>query len=102
MEINKFFKLDEEILTITIDGEFNRDLSILVQEKLDGYEKTDIKKIIFDLKDMTFVASSGLRIFIYAQEEITPNVEVIVTNAKNLVKKVINMSGVKGILNIIE
>ncbi len=102
MEVSQFFKVEDNVLSVTVEGEFDRDLALLVQEKLDGYKDKKLKKIIFDLKQLSFLASSGLRVFIYSKEQVTPDVEVIVTDAKDIIKRVIKMSGVSGLLNIIE
>jgi anti-sigma B factor antagonist len=102
MNVNKFFKLEGNVLSVTIEGEFDRDLALLVQEKLDEYKDKTLNKIVFNLNRLSFLASSGLRVFIYAKEQITPDVEVVITEAKDIIKRVVKMSGINGLLNIIK
>ena len=47
MDVSKFFKLDSDILSVTVEGRFDRDLALLVQDKLDEYK---VQRIYRDAK----------------------------------------------------
>jgi len=69
---------------------------------LEEYDINGIKKIIFDLSDVTFVASSGIRVFIVAKKRLITEMDVDVIGAKGTVLSVIQMSGVNSFINVIE
>lgn len=102
MKVKNFFSLSDGVLSVKVIGEFDRDLALAVQEILDDYSKEKIDKIIFDISKLDFLASSGLRVFIYAKENVCSNVEVNAVHAKEIIKRVIKMSGINSIIEIEE
>jgi len=51
---------------------------------------------------VTFVASSGIRVFIVAKKRLITEMDVDVIGAKGTVLSVIQMSGVNSFINVIE
>ena len=95
-------KKEEKYLKVQIAGEFDAILAKNLQAELEQYKNDDdIKKVIFDLNETTHIASSGLRIIIFAEERLTAGCNVTILNAKDIVLEVIKMSGIDAFVNLV-
>jgi len=93
---------EADILKITISGEFTENVAATLQKKLEGYIDHDIERVVFDFKETTFLASSGLRILFLAKKRIKKGMEVDIVNAGAAVLKILKMSGQTHEFNIID
>ncbi len=96
MQINKVF--DNDTLIITLNGRLDSLSSPLLEKELS--ELSDVKNITFDLKDLNYVSSAGLRIFLKAQKYMKNKGEMKLINVCPLVKEVLDFTGFSDILTI--
>jgi anti-anti-sigma factor len=89
-------------LIVKLSGEFDIEAANTVQAKLEEYDIKDINKVIFDLNDVTFIASSGIRVFIIAKDCLKGDMDVDVINAKGRILNIIKMSGANCFINVVE
>ena len=89
------------VLKIMISGDFTANVAATVQEKLEGYRDHDVAKVVFDFKEITFLASSGLRVLIFAKKRIKEGMEVDIVNAGANARKILKMSGLIDVFNMI-
>ena len=61
---------------------------------------SDVKKLIFNLKDMEYTSSAGLRIFLKAQKLMNNQGEMIIENVQADVMEVFEMTGFTDFLTI--
>ena len=92
---------EADVLKIMISGDFTANVAATVQEKLEGYRDHGIAKVVFDFKEMTFLASSGLRVLIFAKKRIKEGIEVDIVNAGTAAQKILKMSGLIDVFNMI-
>ena len=100
MEINK--KLENGTLTINLVGRLDAVTSIELDKELktslDG-----VKELIFDLIQLDYIASAGLRILLKYQKFMDKNGnEMKIKNVKDEVKEVLDMTGFSDFLHIID
>ena len=93
---------ESNVLTAKLAGEFDTDAASEFQKQLEEYDVNGIDKIVFDLSDVTFVASSGIRVFIVAKKRLITDMDVEVIGAKGIVLSIIQMSGVNSFINVVE
>ena len=69
-------------------------------EKVISDELEGITKLIFDLKDMEYISSAGLRVLLTAQKKMKKQGEMELCNVGELAMEVFEVTGFAGILNI--
>jgi anti-anti-sigma factor len=93
----------ENYVTVQISGEFDAILAKSAQKELEQFKKDDkLEEVIFDFAETTHIASSGLRIIIFAEERLATGCSVTIKNAQDIVLEVIKMSGIDAFVNLIE
>ena len=100
MEIQK--QLENTTLTVALIGRLDAvtamDLDKELKASLNG-----VKELIFDLAQLDYIASAGLRILLKYQKLMDKNGnEMKIKNVKAEVKEVLDMTGFSDFLNIID
>lgn len=96
MDIKK--ECDNDTLIIKLAGRLDSLSSQQLENELN--DLNDIKNIIFDLKDLNYVSSAGLRIFLKMQKYMKSKGEMKLINVCPLVKEVFDFTGFSDILTI--
>ena len=99
MESSFTLNVENGVVSITIAGRLdhtNAPAALAELEKLIGQQ---VNKVIFWAKDLVYIASSGLRVIIYAKKKINPNADVYIIGAQEEVLDVIQMTGLDNFLN---
>lgn len=88
-----------EKLTICLDGRLDTvtapELESFLMENLEG-----VKSLVFDLKEMDYTSSAGLRIFLKAQKLMTGRGEMVIENVQEDVMEVFEITGFTDFLTI--
>lgn len=88
-------------ITLYIDGPLDALHLQDLQNKVDSLENVEAQIVILECSDMTYICSSGLRIFLEMHKNVTArNGKLIIKNLQPLVKNVFDMTGFSQILNI--
>lgn len=97
-------KIIGNVLIIYLKGELDHHMSKNIKDKIDYIIiKNNIKKIIFDFKNVTFMDSSGIGMVIGRYNFIkNANGKVGVVNINDKLKKIFDMSGVFSIIDLFE
>ena len=66
-----------------------------IQGKLDG-----VKSLVIDLKNVEYISSAGLRIFLAAQKVMNKQGSMVVKNASSAIKEIFEVTGFCDILTI--
>lgn len=86
-------------LTIEIEGRIDavtaHDVGKVLEESLDG-----VKELIFDLKDLEYTSSAGLREFLGAQQIMEEQGSMLIRNVNETVMDIFEETGFDGILEI--
>lgn len=96
MDIKK--ECDNDTLIIKLAGRLDSLSSQQLENELN--DLNDIKNIIFDLKDLNYVSSAGLRIFLKMQKYMKNKGKMKLINVCSLVKEVFDFTGFSDILTI--
>lgn len=87
------FKLDGDILSATLKGRLDATTAPKFMEAIKEYIGTKISKIYFDMSELDYIASAGLRSIVFAKQKIGYEADVILKNAQEMVVSVFQMSG---------
>ena len=89
-----------EPITIYIDGPLVALHLNDLQENVNNLQIQEGQFVIIDCTDMTYICSSGLRIFLAMHKDITSkNGKLVIRNLQPLVKNVFDMTGFSKIFN---
>ncbi len=91
--------LHDAELTIALEGRLDSttapDLECEVRACL-----ADITFLIFDLEQLTYISSAGLRILLSSQRNMNPQGSMVVRNVRPEIMEIFNISGFSDILTI--
>ncbi|MBB6461834.1 anti-sigma factor antagonist [Flammeovirga kamogawensis] len=90
------------ITVINVIGFLDANTSASLDEKINTLiTKEGHSKVILNLKDVTYMSSSGLRIFLSASKEVQKvNGKFVVCNANDTIKDIVKMSGFDMIVDL--
>ena len=97
----KFNKVDDK-LVVTLVGELDHHSAEEVRVKIDDrIERDNIKKVIMDFKEVTFMDSSGIGVVIGRLKKVKNREgKVCITNINKRVDKVFTLSGLYKIITV--
>ena len=88
-----------ETLTIAIEGRLDTttapELESELKSSLDG-----VKALAFDLQNMQYISSAGLRVLLSAQKTMNKQGSMVIKNASDDVKEIFEVTGFSDILTI--
>lgn len=97
MTINK--TKENETLTVTIEGRLDTTTAPQLEAELKS-SLDDIKELIFDIKDLEYISSAGLRVLLSAQKVMNKQGSMTVKGASESVMEIFEVTGFVDILNI--
>ncbi len=90
---------DGAALTLTLEGRLDTttapELEETVKSSLDG-----VTDLTFDLKDMAYISSAGLRVLLAAQKTMNNQGSMTIVNVSEEVKEIFDVTGFSDILTI--
>ncbi|MBQ6383610.1 MAG: STAS domain-containing protein [Clostridia bacterium] len=86
-----------DALTVELEGRLDTTTSPELDAFLDKYYPI-INELIFDLKGLDYLSSSGLRVFLKAQKAMMNKGGVLIRNANRLVMGVFSVTGFDSLL----
>ena len=98
LNINKALNDDNSELTVTLEGRLDTITSPQLDEELEGSIE-GVKHLIFDMKDLTYISSGGLRVLLKYQTAMKKN-GMTVKNVRKEIMSVLNITGFNKFLNI--
>ena len=94
--LNTKKKIENRILTVSLNGRLDSTTVPFFEDELramfDG-----LNGIIFDLTNLEYISSAGLRVFLKAQKYIN---NVVIKNPQKAVEEVFHLTGFDKMLNI--
>ena len=97
MEINKI--VDDKKCTIELTGRLDTLTSPQLEEALKEVPE-DTNELVLDLKELEYVSSAGLRVFLNAQKGMTDKGTMTLKNVNEEIMEVLEMTGFTQILTI--
>jgi anti-sigma B factor antagonist len=88
-----------DAVTLFVEGSINTQTSEAFQQAMEGALK-DNKNLIVDLAKTDYISSSGLRVFLWAQNEIEGKGSMVLKHVSPEVKEVFDMTGFSSILTL--
>ena len=97
VEISK--NLEGTRLTVTLSGELNTITAPNLETSL-LEDLPSIDEIIFDMEDLSYITSSGLRVLLVCQQELEERGGVTIRSASPVIREVMEVTGFDSILTL--
>ena len=96
MDINKE---KDEVLTVKVSGRLDvltaPDLEKELQSSLDG-----VKALVFDLSDLTYISSAGIRVLLATQKNYGKQIKVMIRNTSPDIMAIFKMTGITKAMDV--
>lgn len=93
----------DDYCLISIDGEVDASSSIHLDEAMHSAVSADTKKIMVDCKNLKYISSAGLGVFMsYIQEVENKQTKMVLFNMNGKVYKVFEILGLHQLLTIVD
>ena len=99
MTINK--TTEGSKLTIALEGRLDTVTAPELEGELAGSTQ-GVKELVFDLKDLDYVSSAGLRVLLSAQKTMNKQGSMTIRGVKEEIMEIFDVTGFVDILNIEE
>lgn len=97
------FTVEDNSLLVNFDGELDHHTAKDVRESIDNeYDSRNVKNIVIDLNQLNFMDSSGIGLLMGRYKMVAQNEgKLYLKNVSERVEKILKMSGILKIVNII-
>ena len=93
-------KNNDGVVDVTLKGRLDATVAPNLHAELAKLEGTEIKKIVFNVKELEYIASAGLRVIIFSKQKLGMNAQVIMKDVQNDVLSVLKMTGCTSFITI--
>ena len=92
-------KINQEALTLIVSGRLDTQTAPELENELDS-SLSGIKELIFDMTDLEYVSSAGLRVILKAQKAMNAQGSMKLTGVNDSIMEVFDITGFLDILTI--
>ena len=98
MEINKTIK--DNVCSIALEGRLDTVSASDLETIFNEISESDVKELQLDFKGLDYISSAGLRVLLRGQRMMSEKGGMVITNVKDTVMEVFEMTGFIDILTI--
>ncbi len=97
------FKVTNNAGEVDVDliGRLDATVAPTLHEEMAKLQGSDIKKVTFNVKELEYIASAGLRVIIFAKQKLGADTQIFMKDVNEDVKQVIEMTGCDNFVTII-
>ncbi len=88
-------------LTVAVKGILDTVTAPALEAELKKTELDGVSELVFDLSELEYISSAGLRVLLIAQKKMIGNGEFTVCGANETVKEILDITGFSDIFNVI-
>ena len=92
-------KNENEVYTIMSSGRIDTLTAPELEQKFKEIQP-DAKKVIFDMKDVEYISSAGMRVLVYVHREMSSKDGLVLRGLTRNVSTIIGLTGFDKVLNI--
>ena len=83
---------DQEV-TLILSGELDAAAAPQFKTQIESAAQSNPSKLVLDIKDLSYMASAGLRVLVFARQKMGGDVDIIVVAPQDAVRETIEMTG---------
>ncbi len=90
---------ENSALTILLEGRLDTATAPMLESVITG-ELSDVTDLCFDLQNLEYISSAGLRLLLTAQKIMNKQGQMTVKNANDAIKEIFEITGFSDILTV--
>lgn len=88
-------------VNVVLKGRLDATVAPQLHTEMAKMEGTDIKKVTFDVKDLEYIASAGLRVIIFTKQKLGADTQIFMKDVNDSVMQVLEMTGCNNFVTVI-
>ena len=88
-------------VNVVLKGRLDATVAPQLHTEMAKMEGTDIKKVTFDVKDLEYIASAGLRVIIFTKQKLGADTQIFMKDVNESVMQVLEMTGFNNFVTVI-
>ena len=102
--MEKDFEISKEgtMLNVVLGKSLATANAPLLMEELTKYKDLGVEKIVFDASELTFLASSGIRVVIFCKQKLGGSPEIVFVNCSKEVYDIFDITGIRSFITFEE
>ena len=102
--MEKDFEISKEgtVLNVVLGKSLATANAPLLMEELTKYKDLGVEKIVFDASELTFLASSGIRVVIFCKQKLGGGPEIVFVNCSKEVYDIFDITGIRSFITFVE
>ena len=93
-------KNNDGVVDVTLKGRLDAVVAPNLHTELEKLVGSGVKKITFFAKELDYIASAGLRVILFAKQKLGADTEVVLKDAQESVKSVVEMTGFNSFITL--
>lgn len=95
-------KQDGAVLSIVLGNELSTVNAPLLMDELNKYRDKGIEKVVFDASNLTYIASSGVRVIVFAKQKLGGDPDIVFVNCQKDIYDIFELIGVQDYIEFVE
>ncbi|MCR4656000.1 MAG: STAS domain-containing protein [Lachnospiraceae bacterium] len=97
------FKVTENAgeVDVVLKGRLDATVAPQLHQEMAKMQGSDIKKVTFDVSELEYIASAGLRVIIFTKQKLGADTQIFMKGVNEDVMQVIEMTGCDNFVTII-
>ena len=87
---------------VSLSGKLDFAKAPKLMDELAKLKGKDISSIVFECKELSYISSSGIRVILFAQQKIAPNMVIKMEGVVDEVMEVLDMCGIVDFIEFLE
>ncbi len=88
-------------VNVVLKGRLDATVAPQLHTEMAKMEGTDVKKVTFDVKDLEYIASAGLRVIIFTKQKLGADTQIFMKDVNESVMQVLEMTGCNNFVTVI-
>jgi anti-anti-sigma factor len=93
MALTITFEMKDGVARVTLEGELDAGVAEQFRQVIENAAAQTPKRLVLFMDKLTFMASAGLRMLIYAKQKMGEGVDIYIIGAQHPVVRTLEMSG---------
>ena len=86
---------------VVLKGRLDATVAPQLHQEMAKMQGADIKKVTFDVKELEYIASAGLRVIIFTKQKLGADTQIFMKDVNKDVMQVMEMTGCNNIVTVI-
>lgn len=99
---NTSLEMTNRIAKITLSGELDANVAPMFKAEVEKAVNQQAKRLVLFMQDLSYMASAGVRVLVFAKQKMGASVDVYVVGAQESVRETLELTGLAHSLIILD